>query len=71
MEASLGAKVLDPDQVTAWVQAINQIRLVLGTRLDVDEDDAEFDPDAPDAAARAVYAYLALLLDQFVDALSG
>ena len=25
----------------------------------------------PDAAARAVYAYLALLLDQFVDALSG
>src|SRR3954454_16567941 len=26
MEASLDAKVLDSDQVTAWVQAINQIR---------------------------------------------
>jgi len=70
MEESLDAKVLDPDQVTAWVKAINQIRLVLGTRLDVDEDEPDFDPDAPDAPARAVYAYLALLLDQFVDALS-
>jgi hypothetical protein len=70
MEASLGAKLLDSDQVTAWVQGINQIRLVLGTRLDVDEDEPEFDPEAPDAPARAVYAYLAMLLDQFVDALS-
>ena len=71
MEASLGAKLLDDDQVNAWVQGINQIRLVLGTRLDVDEDEPEFDPEAPDAPARAVYAYLAMLLDQFVDALSS
>jgi len=71
MEASLGAKLLDDDQVNAWVQGLNQIRLVLGTRLDVDEEEPEFDPEAPDAPARAVYAYLAMLLDQFVDALSS
>jgi len=71
MEASVDAKVLDPDQVNAWMQAVNQIRLVLGTRLDVDEDEPEFDPVAPDAPARAVYAYLAMLLDQFVDAVSN
>ena len=67
----LGAKLLEDDQVNAWVQGINQIRLVLGTRLDVDEDEPEFDPEAADAPARAVYAYLAMLLDQFVDALSS
>jgi hypothetical protein len=68
VEASVDARLLDPDQVNAWMQTINQIRLVLGTRLDVDEDEPEFDPDSDDAAARAVYAYLAMLLDQFVDA---
>jgi hypothetical protein len=71
VEASVDAKLLDADQVNAWMQTINQIRLVLGTRLDVDEDEPEFDPDSEDAAARAVYAYLAMLLDQFVDAVSS
>jgi hypothetical protein len=71
VEATVNAKVLDPDQVNAWMQAVNQIRLVLGTRLDVDEDEPDFDPESPDAPARAVYAYLALLLDQFVDAVAG
>lgn len=68
IEASLDAKSLTPDQVSAWMQGVNQIRLVLGTRLEMTEDDDEFDPDAPDAPARAVYAYLGFLLDQFVDA---
>jgi hypothetical protein len=68
MEETVGAKHLSTEQVAAWMQGINQIRLVLGTRLDLDEDDDRFDPDDPDAPARAVYAYLGLLLDQFVDA---
>ena len=70
MEQTVGAKQLSADQVAAWMQGVNQIRLVLGTRLDLDEDDDQFDPDDPDAGARAVYAYLGLLLDQFVDAAS-
>lgn len=70
MEETVGAKALSPEQVAAWMQGVNQIRLVLGTRLDLDEDDDGFDPDDPDAPARAVYAYLGLLLDQFVEAAS-
>ena len=68
IEDTVDAKVLSADQVGAWMQAVNQIRLVLGTRLEVDEDDDVFDPDEPDAPARAVYAYLGMLLDQFVEA---
>jgi hypothetical protein len=68
MEASVDAKVLDPVEVGAWMQGVNQIRLVLGTRLDLDEDDDGFEPDDPDGPARAVYSYLGLLLDQFVEA---
>jgi hypothetical protein len=68
VEETVQGKVLTPEQVTAWMQAVNQIRLVLGTRLEVDEDDDVFDPERADAPARAVYAYLGLLLDQFVEA---
>ena len=41
--------------------------LVLGTSLDVSEEDGPFDPDDPDAPARAVYGYLTVLLDEVVE----
>lgn len=37
---------LDEDQLTAWMRVVNDLRLVIGTRLDVSEDD---DFDFPDA----------------------
>ena len=52
-----------------WLTALNDLRLVLGTRLDVSEDDDDVDPDDPDAPAHAVYHYLGLLLGEVVDAL--
>ncbi|MCY4193835.1 MAG: DUF2017 family protein [bacterium] len=64
------ATVLDREQLAAWMGAVNDIRLVLGTRLDVSEDD-EFD-DAegadPESAARAAYWYLGWLLEHLVEA---
>ena len=48
--------------------AVNDLRLVLGTRLDVSEDDHDVDPDAPDGPARLVYHYLGWLLEEIVDA---
>ena len=38
VEATLEAKRLDEEQMVAWMHAINHLRLVIGTRLDVDED---------------------------------
>lgn len=60
------------DELSAWMRAINDLRLVLGTRLDVGEDDdpAGIDPEDPDAQAWAIYHYLAMLVSVIVDALT-
>ena len=61
---------LSEDEVRSWMQALNSLRLVLGTRLDVSEDDDDFDPADPEAPVRALYEFLGMLLDATVTALS-
>ena len=69
LEERSEATVLNEDELNGWMQALNSIRLVLGTRLDVsDDDDWEVSPDDPEAAARATYAYLSYLLEEIVQA---
>jgi uncharacterized protein DUF2017 len=71
-EAGIDADELDDDQAHAWLRALNDIRLLLGTRLDVTEDEASRDvePDDPRAASLALYSYLSWLQEQLVEALS-
>jgi hypothetical protein len=70
VEASVDAELLSEEQLTAWMQAINSLRLVLGTILDLTDDDQEmaFDPEDPEARTQALYGYLGGLLDEIVDA---
>ena len=70
VEASIDAELLTEEQLTAWMQAINSLRLVLGTLLDISDDEQEiaFDPDDPEARTQALYGYLGGLLDEIVDA---
>ena len=70
VEATLDGGVLDDDAMSAWTGTLNSLRLVLGTRLDVDEELPPLDPADPLAPAYAVYEYLGWLLSQVVDALS-
>ena len=71
LEATVQATRLDEEQLLAWMGAVNDLRLVLGTRLDVSEEtDLDLDPGDPDAAALAVYSYLGFLLEHIVAALS-
>jgi hypothetical protein len=71
LEATVGQRRVDEEQLLAWMAALNDVRLVLGTRLDVSEDDDQVvDPDAPEALAQEVYAYVGFLLEAVVDALS-
>ncbi len=72
VEASLDAQTIDDADAEAWLHVLNDLRLVLGTRLGVidDGDDASFDPEDPDAAAKVVYAYTGFLESQFVDVLA-
>ena len=56
---------IDDEQLAAWMQVLNGLRLLLGTRLDVSEED-QFDPEAPDAPSHALIAWLGFLLEEAV-----
>ena len=73
VEDTLDARSIDDDQAEAWLHVLNDLRLVMGTRLDITEErEAEpFDPEDPDAAALVVYAYTGWLEGQFVDVLAA
>ena len=71
VEETTRAEELDEAQLNGWLTALNDLRLVLGTRLDVSEDQAPVEEDDPDAPTYAVYGYLSLLLDEAVDALAA
>ena len=63
------AEELSEAELSGWLTALNDLRLVLGTRLDVSEDLREVDADDPDAPAYAVYEYLGYVLSDVIDAL--
>ena len=71
VEQTLKGGMLDEAAMTAWMGSLNSMRLVLGTRLDVDEELPPLDESDPLAPAYAVYEYLGWLLSQVVDALSS
>jgi hypothetical protein len=60
----------DEDQLVAFMQALNGVRLVLGTILDITDDD-EDEPDNVLVPEYQLYAYLSWVLDSAVRALSG
>lgn len=62
---------LDRDQADAWLGTLNDLRLVLGSRLDVTDDtDLQAPPDDPDVAhALQVYGWLGWLQETLLDAL--
>jgi Domain of unknown function (DUF2017) len=73
LEETLDRDRLSPDQAQAWLTALNDLRLVLGTRLDVREDELleRVDPADPRAPALSLYAYLSWLQEQLVEALAA
>lgn len=74
MRASLpaggGEVTLDPDQAGAWLRTSNDLRLALGTRLDISED-SEPPEELTDEQDQqlAVYYWLTALQGSLVDAL--
>jgi hypothetical protein len=73
MERTLDASRLGEEEMVSWLDAINDLRLVLGTQLEVTEDtyDEEISDDDPRAPALAIYYYLGWLEEQVVEALSS
>ena len=62
-----GRVELTPDQADAWLAALNDVRLALGTALDVNEDmPDELPPDDPRAGHLGVYHWLTYVQDGLV-----
>ena len=71
VEATVDSERIDQEQLVAWMGAINDTRLVIGTKLDVSEDPSfDIDDDDPAAPAYAIYTYLGWLLEQVVEELN-
>ena len=65
-----GTVRLDPDQAAAWLRTSNDLRLALGTRLDVTEDtEPPEDLASEEGQQLAVYYWLTGLQGSLVDAL--
>lgn len=63
---------LSPEGADRWIRVLNDLRLALGTRLDISEDD-DYDlrPGDPDVHLRARYVWLTALQDMLVTTLLG
>ncbi|HEV3354053.1 MAG TPA: DUF2017 family protein [Acidimicrobiales bacterium] len=70
-EKTVDAPKLDGEEALAWMRAVNDVRLLLGTRLGVGEDPSERQVavDDPRAPGFALYDYLSLLTQELVEAL--
>jgi hypothetical protein len=67
-----GTVRLDPEQATAWLRTSNDLRLALGTRLDVQEDtEPPEDLAGEEGQQLAVYYWLTGLQGSLVDALAA
>lgn len=66
IRATAEVDVLTDEELSSWMGILNDIRLVLGTILDISEDDDEIDPDAPDADSRMLYQFLGELVHEIV-----
>ena len=72
VEETLGRTRLSEEEAEAWLGALNDVRLVLGTLLDVSEETyaLDLDPADPRSHDLAVFAYLSWLQEQLVEALA-
>ncbi len=70
LRSTIDASILSADELGVWLQVVNDVRLVVGTSLDVSEDDEWPDPDDPRAGGFELYHFLGAVLSELVDAMS-
>jgi hypothetical protein len=67
LNRSRDVELSDPDAGRRWIQVLNDLRLALGTRLGITEDDDQnVDPTDPGGQPRVVYYWLTALQDSLV-----
>lgn len=68
LASTASAESLTEEQLLGWSRALNSLRLILGTYLDVSEDDERANPESSE---EALYQWLTYLLGEAIEALSG
>ena len=68
LATTANSESLTEEQLLAWSRALNSVRLILGTYLDVNEED---EPRGPETSEEALYQWLTYLLGEAIAALSG
>jgi hypothetical protein len=68
IETTIDAETLTEDQLQTWMRSVNDLRLVLGTLLDISDDEQPV--SGADETMVAVYEYLGQLLELTVQALT-
>lgn len=72
LDAALAEPKMDAERAGSLLRSCNSLRLVLGTRLDVSEDDdVPVDADDPDAPVWALYYFLSALVGEMVEVLAA
>lgn len=66
---TVDAEELTQEQAESWLIALNELRLVLGTILDVHEDEDDDDEPLPASPQHALYHYLTSLQGWLIDQL--
>ena len=63
--------VVEPEPAEAWLRVLTDLRLAIGTRMDVDEDamSRQLDPSDPNAPALSIIHWLGWITEQVVAAL--
>jgi len=68
LQATIDAETLDVELADIWMNTINQARLVLGTQLDVGENDGPIEEEDPDATQKVIYQVLSHILEELTSA---
>ena len=66
--ATADAEHLSDEQLQAWTRALDSVRLVLGTLLDIQEGDEGRGPGSPE---ESLYQWLTYLQGEAIEALAG
>jgi hypothetical protein len=64
------ASSVSEEEINQWLDALEVMRLLLGTQLDVSEDAIVVEEDDERAPQYAVYSYLSMLQSEIIDSLA-
>lgn len=59
--------LLSPEETESWLKGLNDLRLALGTRLDISEEEQEIDPLDPYVRLREIYNWLTALQQELLE----